>query len=504
MANPSLQIGNDNWAIKEDNLLGYSTAGTRFVPQPITMTRATSGTRVNSSGLVETVELFGSELVVNGDFSNGLSDWGTSNVSLVSGGANLNNIGLSGANTYLIQSNLIAGKYYKLELDVIDTNGADLVLEQASSTSIEAQTTGHKIVYFTQGASSYIVIKRLSGDTNVVIDNISVKEVTKNNLARVDYDGTASSLLVEPQRTNLVTYSEDFSNSSWQKNSATVTSGFTSADGTENAYRLQGTVIGSNIKSDLIHIGAGYGSLSIYVRSSLSNQKFKLNWTDGGAGIVSSTEFTATNEWVRYEFSNEIYASSFDHKIISTTENLDIEIFAAQFELGSYPTSYIPTDGGTVTRNQDIFTRDGIGSLINSTEGVLFLEASALSNDGTSRCISIFQNGSNFIKFLYSASSNRVDFVAFSGGNVSCNITKVINNTTENTKFALKWKVNDFALWIDGTEVGTDLSGDAPLGMDKMYFTDEGGSGSKFFGKVKQLQVFKTALTDAQLTSLTS
>ena len=69
MANPSLQIGNDNWAIKEDNLLGYSTAGTRFVPQPITMTRASAGTRVNSSGLVETVELLGSEEITNEDFT---------------------------------------------------------------------------------------------------------------------------------------------------------------------------------------------------------------------------------------------------------------------------------------------------------------------------------------------------------------------------------------------------------------------------------------------------
>ena len=74
MANPSLQIGNDNWAIKEDNLLGYSTAGTRFVPQPITMTRATLGTRVNPSGLVEDVALLGSELVTNGDFATD-TDW---------------------------------------------------------------------------------------------------------------------------------------------------------------------------------------------------------------------------------------------------------------------------------------------------------------------------------------------------------------------------------------------------------------------------------------------
>ena len=75
MANPSLQIGNGKWAIKEDNLLGYSTAGTRFVPQPITMTRASAGTRVNPSGLVEDVELLGSELVTNGDFENNVIGW---------------------------------------------------------------------------------------------------------------------------------------------------------------------------------------------------------------------------------------------------------------------------------------------------------------------------------------------------------------------------------------------------------------------------------------------
>ena len=51
----------------------------------------------------------------------------------------------------------------------------------------------------------------------------------------------------------------------------------------------------------------------------------------------------------------------------------------AQLEEGSYATSYIPTSGSTVTRNQDIFTRDGIGSLINSTEGVLFVEIAAFA-----------------------------------------------------------------------------------------------------------------------------
>ena len=79
MANPSLQIGNSNWAIKEDNFLGYSTVGTNYLPKPITMTRASAGTRVNPQGLVETVELLGSELVINGDFTTDLSGWTNAN-----------------------------------------------------------------------------------------------------------------------------------------------------------------------------------------------------------------------------------------------------------------------------------------------------------------------------------------------------------------------------------------------------------------------------------------
>ena len=47
MANPSLEIGNGKWAIKEDSLLGYTELGNNIAPVEIDMTRATAGTRVN-------------------------------------------------------------------------------------------------------------------------------------------------------------------------------------------------------------------------------------------------------------------------------------------------------------------------------------------------------------------------------------------------------------------------------------------------------------------------
>ena len=71
------------------------------------------------------------------------------------------------------------------------------------------------------------------------------------------------------------------------------------------------------------------------------------------------------------------------------------------------------------------------------------------------------------------------------------------------TKIAVKYKENDFALWVNGVEVATDTSGNTPIGLNKLSFT-RGDNNHPFEGKVKCVAVFKEALTDAQLTSLTT
>ena len=55
-------------------------------------------------------------------------------------------------------------------------------------------------------------------------------------------------------------------------------------------------------------------------------------------------------------------------------------LYGAQLEQQSYATSYIPTNGATSTRLQDIATNSGNSTLINSTEGVLYAEISFLEN----------------------------------------------------------------------------------------------------------------------------
>jgi hypothetical protein len=52
-----------------------------------------------------------------------------------------------------------------------------------------------------------------------------------------------------------------------------------------------------------------------------------------------------------------------------------IYIWGAQLEALSYATSYIPTYGSTVTRATETLRNSGNSTLINSTEGVLYVEA---------------------------------------------------------------------------------------------------------------------------------
>ena len=72
-------------------------------------------------------------------------------------------------------------------------------------------------------------------------------------------------------------------------------------------------------------------------------------------------------------------------------------------------------------------------------------------------------------------------------------------------KLAFKWKVNDFAFWINGVEVGSDTGGitfsaDTLNSLQLTY----GSGGNYTNGKINQLQVYPTALSDAELETITS
>jgi len=513
MANPSLQIGNDNWAIKEDNLLGYSTAGTRFVPQPITMTRATLGTRVNPSGLVEDVELLGGELVTNGDFTSG-ANWSYATGWTLGGGV----AAWDAAGTYSWIAQTIGnyvGKQVKVTFDAV-INSGDLNVIVANGGGTPSITTSGSYEFYLSptGGGAYdsqVRVYQTIADSDFTITNISVKESTKNNLARVDYDGT-SSLLVEPERTNLITYSEDFTTRGniWQTfgNATKTLNAATSPDGSNTAAHITGLNGDGNndlrytFSYDTANKTLAY---SVYLKGSGT---LRLQMSNGVDKSIDE-EITLTSEWKRHNVTGTFNSTSVatvylvidDYNGKTATEYY---IWGAQLEVGSYATSYIPTSGGTVTRVQETYTKTGISNLINSEEGVLFAEIAALSDDGTFRSISL-SNGTatNRVSIRYNTTSNAISAYLYQGSTPILAYNNVVADVKDFHKVAIKYKSGDVAFWVDGVEVATSTSTFTFLPLTDLSFV-RGDSVRFFYGKVKQLQVFKTALSDSELAALTS
>ena len=157
-----------------------------------------------------------------------------------------------------------------------------------------------------------------------------------------------------------------------------------------------------------------------------------------------------------------------------------------------------------MTRAEETCNGAGSASTFNSTEGVLYAEIAALADDGTSRQISLSDgsNANNKISLRYTSTSNEVNAFVKSGGSVVFNANEILSDTTQNNKLALKFKENDFSLYVNGVQVATDTSGNTPTGLNVLDFDSAIGT-LNFYGKTKGVYVFNEALTDTELEILT-
>jgi len=501
MANPSLQIGNDKWAIKEDSLLGYTELGNNIAPVEIDMTRASAGTRVNPQGLVETVELLGSEEVTNGDFATD-TDWTKeASWSIANGKASYNGV----SNGHRIYQNipLTIGKTYTATLDILDSSGNFRISVDGGTAAYTNYTSGDGTYTFefTSTAVEFSIRASMGyGSDTISVDNISVKESTKNNLARVNYTGSTSSLLAEPQRTNTVVYSSDFSQYSYGGTAPTLTTGQLAPDGTYNATKISGVIGSTSLYTNAE--SSTTASRSIYARTVSGTGTARLTSYNGNTNNL----FTLTEEWQRFELtgSNSDGGTNFYAADFRGSQTLsEFIIWGCQSEEATYPTSIIPTSGSTVTRNQDQYSKTGISDKINSAEGVLFLEMAALSNDGTNRYISINNGGALDYLFFRYRSDNQFQ-IRYRSNNVdSVNQTFSLSNNLDFNKIALSYKLNEFKIFINGLQVGSTItSGNIFNAAVDSLDLEKFNGGDIFFGKIKQLQVYKTANIDLAALTL--
>jgi hypothetical protein len=188
-------------------------------------------------------------------------------------------------------------------------------------------------------------------------------------------------------------------------------------------------------------------------------------------------------------------------------------IWGAQVEASSYVTSYIPTTSASATRVADACYKTGISSLIGQTEGTLFAEfyydLGINTPSGSDKGImTIRPNGggyNNEIALLYygdegGSYGKTIQVTVSVGGVVQCALKTPQTLTSGYYKVAFAYKQNDFAFYVNGTQIGTDSSGSVPT-CDELYLSDPLRTTNH---KTSEAILFKTRLTNAELASLTT
>jgi hypothetical protein len=483
------------------------------IAEQFTFTRESEATFVNAQGLIQSTNELGSELVTNGDFSNGNTGWNLgTNFSVADG--KLKSINTTNA-ALTIQSAFVftIGKSYKLTFEISDYVEGSVRIWFGGFNAGNFNSNGTFSVIGVANRVDEILIQSIGSNNTYSIDNISVKEhITATNTPRLDYSTGSEAFLLEPQSTNLISYSEDFSNAAWVKlgagtgSTAIVTSDYAiSPDGTQNASRLQcdlnGGLTSSGNQSLIYDTLSGIGDTSgfIYVKSNTnSSQTFYL-----ANSLNDYVNGVATTDWQRIEINWNAAGNGRTFAIgtrgtSNSDDSLDLLIWGAQVESGN-ATSYIPTSGASATRNQELCV--DATPVINSEEGTLYAEISALDlfhgyisiSDGTyGNSIRIGFVSDTLIKVWVYVGNSQV-------------ISQLFTYDTSNmNKIAVKYSLTDFKVYINGSNVFSTSSITFPIGtLNKLAFR-RGDQYSPFFGNTKDLKYYPKALADVQLEDLTS
>ena len=512
----------------------------------MTVVRATTATRVNSAGLIELVPY--NLLTYSEQFDN--AAWGILNSASVSANTTIAPNGTTTADTLTFSANASSSIYQaittvsELTFSVyakVASGTKDFRLRFDRPSPIESAnftvTTTWQRFTFTASTTG-------SGNVYIINDNLGtagsifiwgaqlnigstakdyLRTETRLNIPRLDYsNGSCPSLLVEPQRTNLALYSEQFNNAAWQNNGPWITPNTTTApDGTLTADTLAASQAQNNWQAINASINTTY-TLSLYVKlGTATNLCLIVNnqsaWNTIGGQSFNSANGLNTSTWTRISYTfttpstlpfggiNFHIGGNAETGLTQSTGT--VFIWGAQLELGSYPTSYIPTTSAAVTRNADRVYKTGISALIGQTEGVMFCDFVCVNNSSYCDVMAIGTDGTTGVMELQinGAASNTLRATYFYGGFVA-NIPALATLTIgQRYKAAFAYKTNDFVFYLNGVQQGTDTSGTVVSGMSEVSLNGYNSStANKENALINSAILFPTRLTNAELISLTT
>jgi hypothetical protein len=363
------------------------------------------------------------------------------------------------------------------------------------------------------------------------------------NIPRIDYsNASCPSILVEPQRTNLVLQSENFLATNWTIINSNVTATVElSPSGLENTNKLtaDGTsgfhyIFHSNIS---FTIGTTY-TYTVFAKKDTNN--FIQLWVNGAIGGmfanfdlnngVTGTLGTLTgnlptskitnvgNGWYRCEmvfvstttnstnFSIFIVNSANATRTQNNTLTTSVFLWGAQLEVGTNATSYIPTTTAAVTRNADVIRNTNASTLIGQSEGTLFADVYITSFSNTGVFLSTAINETTVRIELYKFTNGKIyfDIVGNTGSLAGVASTSTFTNNVR-LKIALAYKSGDTVMFINGNQETTVITNTYNItGQNRVGLGQNRSNGNFFNDFINNVALFKTRLTNTQLQNLTT
>jgi hypothetical protein len=393
-----------------------------------------------------------------------------------------------------------------------------------------------------------------SGDFTFDRDTVATRvrkdgliEEVSADVPRLDWlNSDCPNLLLEPQRINLAHYSEQTDNIYWIKTGVSVTANqITSPDGTLSADKLQRTSTSSDRLAKLFTKTASEVqnfTLSVFVKKGDSRyatlalqgdypDRAYLQYDFEQGTINASIDFVDftilstkaenyNNGWVRLSFAVSTDAHSSITVLISpkndvvttaltdSSDSCFMYVWGIQLEKDTHSTSYIKTENGSATRNADVCNNAGDANTFNDNEGVLYAEIQGLNDTGTTnRYISLTDGTTTNSLLIQYRSSGELRL--YSGGISTAQMIyrDASADLTENIKLAIKYGTltSDYKVYINGSSKTIEgaFVASSMSGLNELKFEYVSG-GFSFYGKVKDLRYYDTALTDAELTELTT
>lgn len=347
---------------------------------------------------------------------------------------------------------------------------------------------------------------------------------------RFDYDPVTlqpKGFLVEEQRTNLLIYSEDFTQ--WSQSSVTASGKVASPAGTSTADVMTASSISGFFYKNAAFTGDGDKAFSIFIKAGTSPQSritirdttvsinrgdFTISWSGGVptistvSGSVLGTD-TYQSGWYRVRLLavGVVAANSNQFRILpdSSSGTGNSIYWGAQTENGAFATSYIPTVASTVTRSPDIAAMSGaiFSSWYNQSEGTMVAKFSSFS-PSLSQCQYSVSDGTNNNRWFVYINSVTVRHLIITGGVSQTNISvgAYAENAIYTSAFALK--LNTVQAAVNGVLGIEDTTATLPA-VDRLYIgSGPAGASNYLNGHIRSIVYYPYRLTNAQIQSLTA